>query len=230
MRESYYKILDVDKNATDDQIKSAYRGKVKRLHPDRYHGNSAPFRAVQEAYEVLCDPVRRQRHDDELAQAQRLHRTAPTGEPLSRRRYPPAEPLVPKGRSADPRGLFYEVPRADNLRRTIEQPSDVSLHPQGEPPEEIHVQVSLRPEQALRGGNIRLLVPLELMCPVCHGQGGSWFFECHRCYGKGVFAAEYPLELVFPARVTDGSSETVSLKRPGMADLLVTLHLKVHRW
>ncbi len=62
----YYKVLGVDRKANDDQIKRAYRELAKKYHPDRNPGNKAAeehFKSINEAYEVLKDPQKRQRYD-----------------------------------------------------------------------------------------------------------------------------------------------------------------------
>lgn len=62
----YYKVLGVDRKAGDDQIKRAYRELAKKYHPDRNPGNKAAeeqFKSINEAYEVLKDPQKRQRYD-----------------------------------------------------------------------------------------------------------------------------------------------------------------------
>src|ERR1700761_3093622 len=57
-----YKILGVRKRATAEQIKTAYREKVKQFHPDK-GGDAEKFREIQEAFEVLGDKERRKRYD-----------------------------------------------------------------------------------------------------------------------------------------------------------------------
>lgn len=63
----YYKILGVDKNATDDQLKKAYRHLAMKYHPDRNLDNpkaaEEKFKEAKEAYEVLSDPQKRQMFD-----------------------------------------------------------------------------------------------------------------------------------------------------------------------
>lgn len=68
---SYYEILGVDKNATPEEIKKAYRKKAIQYHPDRQGGKSDAekkeaedkFKEAAEAYGVLSDPDKRQRYD-----------------------------------------------------------------------------------------------------------------------------------------------------------------------
>ena len=62
----YYEILGVARNASDSEIKSAYRKLALAHHPDRNQGNKEAeekFKEAAEAYSVLCDPQKRQRYD-----------------------------------------------------------------------------------------------------------------------------------------------------------------------
>ncbi|OLA94733.1 MAG: hypothetical protein BHW64_02240 [Candidatus Melainabacteria bacterium LEY3_CP_29_8] len=62
----YYKILGVDKKATQTQIKSAYRKLAKKYHPDvdKTKAASDKFKEINEAYEVLSDKEKRERYDN----------------------------------------------------------------------------------------------------------------------------------------------------------------------
>jgi molecular chaperone DnaJ len=65
-KKDYYEQLGVDKNATDDQLKKAYRKMAKQYHPDANPGNKeaeAKFKEISEAYGVLSDASKRQKYD-----------------------------------------------------------------------------------------------------------------------------------------------------------------------
>jgi molecular chaperone DnaJ len=59
----YYKILGVEKNASDSEIKKAYRKLAQQHHPDTGKGNEKKFKEVTEAYEVLSDKQKRAQYD-----------------------------------------------------------------------------------------------------------------------------------------------------------------------
>lgn len=65
-KKDYYKILGINKNATEKEIKSAFRKQAKQWHPDANQSNpnaEAKFKEVNEAYEVLSDPDKRATYD-----------------------------------------------------------------------------------------------------------------------------------------------------------------------
>lgn len=62
----YYKVLGVEKNATTEQIQSAYRKLARKFHPDLNPGNKRAeekFKEINEAYEALHDPAKRAKYD-----------------------------------------------------------------------------------------------------------------------------------------------------------------------
>ena len=65
-KRDYYEVLGVDKKATDEEIKKAYRKIAIKYHPDRNPGDKEAeekFKEAAEAYDVLHDPKKRQQYD-----------------------------------------------------------------------------------------------------------------------------------------------------------------------
>jgi len=60
----YFNILGVDRSASEDEIKKAYRGLAMKHHPDR-GGNQTKFQEIEEAYRVLTDPNQRQQWEQQ---------------------------------------------------------------------------------------------------------------------------------------------------------------------
>ncbi|MCR4775180.1 MAG: molecular chaperone DnaJ [Saccharofermentans sp.] len=66
MARDYYEVLGVDKNASDDEIKKAFRQQAKKYHPDLHPGDKdaeAKFKEINEAYSILSDPDKKSKYD-----------------------------------------------------------------------------------------------------------------------------------------------------------------------
>ena len=64
MSTDYYNILEIDKNASSDDIKSAYKKLALKYHPDKNNGNDDKFKSISEAYSTLSDPQKRKQYDN----------------------------------------------------------------------------------------------------------------------------------------------------------------------
>lgn len=63
MAKDYYKILGVERNATEDEIKRAYRKLAHQYHPDKNKGDDKKFKEINEAYQVLGNKEKREQYD-----------------------------------------------------------------------------------------------------------------------------------------------------------------------
>jgi molecular chaperone DnaJ len=63
MSNNYYEILGVTKDASDEEIKKAYRKLAHQHHPDKAGGDEKKFKEINEAYQVLSDKTKRQQYD-----------------------------------------------------------------------------------------------------------------------------------------------------------------------
>ena len=103
-----YRVLGLLRGATLAQVKAAHRRLAKRFHPDGTTGDDARFLAIQEAYQLLSDPVRRREWD-------RAHAPGPVRAAGSRRRTTGAEPFHP-ATAAGVRRAIRRRPRAATPR------------------------------------------------------------------------------------------------------------------
>ena len=65
-KRDYYEVLGINKSASDDEIKKAYRKLAKKYHPDLNPGNKEAehnFKEINEAYDVLSDKNKKARYD-----------------------------------------------------------------------------------------------------------------------------------------------------------------------
>ncbi|MDQ3912393.1 MAG: DnaJ domain-containing protein [Actinomycetota bacterium] len=63
---NYYEVLGISRNASQSEIRNAYRKLAKERHPDHAGGSEAEFSRLQEAHHILSDPDRRRQHDEAL--------------------------------------------------------------------------------------------------------------------------------------------------------------------
>lgn len=235
MIKNYYIILEVTRDASPDEIKSAYRRKAKELHPDRYGENREPFQLVQEAYSVLSDPTRRRVHDATLDREQRgsipiRHRGT------EHRRHPNVEPLIPEKRPFD----FEDISLSQSFRTyrpSFEEIfdrlwSNFSLfgHPKAEERENLTIEIPLSADQARRGGRVRIAIPAQMTCSTCGGRACIGPFPCLRCDGEGVITGEFPVEISYPAGISDSYVTQIDLDRFGVHNFYLTVYFRVSDW
>jgi molecular chaperone DnaJ len=178
-RPDYYKILGVGKNATDEEIKKAYRKLARKHHPDRNPGDTQAeerFKEVSQAHDVLGDPDKRKQYD---------RGTGPFG--INMGGFDPSSfsggfgdilsNLFGGGAGAGP----GDGGRAGGVRG-------------GRPNvrgRDLETEVSLTFDQAVDGAQVPLAVPTSSPCPTCHGTGakpGTTPQVCPVCGGRGIEA------------------------------------------
>jgi hypothetical protein len=99
--------------------------------------------------------------------------------------------------------------------------------PEMDPLYSLNVEILLTPRQALRGGRVRLLVPAQLSCPLCHGRGGVGWFECAQCHGAGQISGEFPVVLTFPPGIVNNHVIQVPLDSLGIENFYLNVIFRV---
>lgn len=232
MPKNYYIILGVPSNSSQADIKAAYRRLVKEFHPDHFGKNHSPFLGIQEAYSVLSDPVRRRSYDSSLQESHKVRKEHIQPKPFQKNLKEDIEPLIPEQEPVDlghvslMRSFDEYWPSFDDLfDRIFRNFSDI--HTKGEKPEDLTVVIKLTPEQAFRGGHVRLSVPAKVRCPNCRGRGGVGLYECWRCSGTGSLTGEYPVMVSYPPGILDNHSVQLSLDCYGIQNLYLTVNFRI---
>ena len=177
MAKSPYETLGVSKNATQDEIKKAYRKLVREVHPDRNPGNEERFKEVQGAYDVLSDPEKRNQYD-------RLGTTN-------------GRPFGFGGSGGGTTYDFTDFDLGDIFGGLFNRGGRAQQQQQrGQRGNDVEVEVRVAFEDALKGVQVTIPVELELACHTCHGTGaapGTAPVTCPECSGSGVVATSQGL-------------------------------------
>ena len=235
----YYIILGISPDESEAGIKNAYRDLARRYHPDRAGAESTRrFQEVAEAYNVLGDRERRMAYD-----ASRRRSPVEPVEPraVDPRRRAPVEPL-----DMQP-GAFpgdWAAPAAtrrwsimddfmtryaihdeifDHFRRNF---TESSLRKSGHR-DALNLGIHLTREEARRGGDVELGVPVVSPCRRCHGSGRIGLYPCPQCRASGWFETEEYVALHIPPMVKDGTLMQIPLRRLGIEDILIRVLIRV---
>jgi DnaJ-class molecular chaperone len=237
MFKNYYIILGIDFDAEPAQIKSAYRRKAQELHPDHSGEDSLPFLQVQEAYRVLSDPRQKKAYDRRLLQIKKREtgledsaggrgkRSAAQPEPLiPKNRSMPIEPLEPISLSHSFANYFPSMEGiAVRLFRNIRNPDQLK----SEQSERLSVEIKLSRRQVSTGGQVRIMIQVNLYCPLCRGAGSLGFWQCLECLGSGVIRQELPLIVTYPSEIEERYEKNISLSRFGIDNYFLRVIFRV---
>ena len=171
-----YAVLGLEPQASSAEIKRAYRRLARRYHPGINPGDTAAealFRRINEAYEILGDPVRRRQYDDG-------GRVLPGGAPASG--------------SLEFAGFDFSVAAHGREAATFSELFADLLHPltrSGGRPEagvDLHAAVTVSFLEALRGTAKQVIVTRQHVCRACQGLGHVATAEarCAPCHGTGT--------------------------------------------
>ena len=197
-KRDYYEVLGVSKNATEDQIKKAYRTIAIKYHPDRNPGNKEAeekFKEAAEAYDVLHDPQKRQQYDTFGFNA------------------PGSGGFDPFGGASmnmdDIFSMFGDIfgghaggfggfgGGGSSRTRQRHRGSDLRL------------KVRLSLQEIAHGVTKKFKVRKDITCSHCHGSGaeaGSTSDQCPTCHGSGVIT--HTTQSIFGMMQTQGVCPT----------------------
>lgn len=170
MAKDYYKILGVDKGASEEEIKAAFRKKAHELHPDKTGGDEGRFKEVNEAYQALGNKEKRANYD----------------------RFGTAEPGGGFGGGFNGFGGFQQGGVQFDMNDLGDMFGDIFGGGRGRQREQRgrHIEMDARIafHDAAFGTDYDVELYKQLACDACSGSGaekGSKTIDCVQCGGSG---------------------------------------------
>ena len=215
-----YEALGVPKQASQDEIKKAYRKLARQYHPDKNPGDAAAeerFKEIQGAYDVLGDPAKRKKYDQLGPAMFGGGRNGPAGN----FNFDFSGNIGDLGDLSDLFGGIFGNVRSRAARS----------HAHAERGRDIEAEVSVSFDDSLKGLTAKIPVDVETACETCRGSGaepGTTPVMCPECRGRGVisddqgvFALSQPCPrcrgngtvIEKPCRVCGGSGRRRGTKR-----------------
>jgi molecular chaperone DnaJ len=257
-KQDYYKVLDVPRNASDSELKKAYRKLAMKYHPDRNKSDKTAeekFKEAKEAYEVLSDPRKRAAYD-QFGHAGIEGGMGSAGG--SRGGFNFSDVF---GDMGDVFGDIFgsrggqqrqqRAQRGADLRYTLELDLESAIHGTT-----VEIRVprivtckSCTGTGARKGtqpitcktcggeGQVRIqqgFFTIQQTCPDCHGNGQLIKDPCPDCRGQGQVQETKTLSVKIPAGIDEGNRIRLSgegeggLRGAPAGDLYVQIHLKPH--
>lgn len=167
VKKDYYKILGIDKNASQEEIKKAFRHLARKYHPDVAGKESEEkFKEINEAFQILNDPQKRAQYD------QFGHAAFKPGD-LAGFRWPNFDDLFRDLGFGDIFDVFSGF--RERTRRGPEQGADLKYD----------LEITL--EEAFSGSSKKIEVPVFVICNSCKGTGAKHgsLKSCPECEGTG---------------------------------------------
>lgn len=166
MSKDYYKILGVERDATPDEIKKAYRKMAMKYHPDKNDGDNeaeAKFKEAAEAYDTLSSPDKKANYD-------RYGSAGPGGSYNGG--------FGGFGNMEDIFSNFGDIfGNAFNQRYNGQRPQSRGSN--------LRIKVTLNIDEILKGASKKLRYKRQDKCKTCDGKGGSDVRNCIPCNGTG---------------------------------------------
>jgi len=169
MEKDYYQILGLQKGASKDEVKKAFRKKAAEHHPDKKTGNEEKYKEVTEAYSVLGDEKKKAEYD---TYGQSFNGAGGGGNPFGGG----GNPFGQGGMEFDMNDIFSQFGFGGGGGQQKQRGRDISI------------DINLKFEEAVFGVTRKVLLTKNNTCTTCNGNGakpGTSLDTCSTCNGQG---------------------------------------------
>ena len=206
----YYSILGVSRNASEAEIKKAFRKLARKYHPDVNPGDKsaeAKFKEMNEAYEVLSDKEKRAKYDRFGEHWQHADQFSQAG---ARQSYTTND----FGGGFGPGNIRFETGGIGSIFDEMLRGGmgGFSRQPQKRRGQDIETPVEVSLEEAYHGTRRTLSLQVQQPCPTCQGAGQVKNGVCPTCRGAGEVLGTERIEVSAPPGVKTGSRVRLSSK------------------
>ncbi len=193
----YYEILGINKNASIQEIKQAFRSLAQKNHPDKAGGNTEKFREINEAYQTLSDPEKKKMYDQygsAFSQAQakggfsgfdNFRDWASWAEAMKGSETKFDFDDLGFGNLGDIFENIFSAGRGSAFDRNFSEKAKNLHRQQGH---DIEIELALDFQEAVFGTEKEIKLERYIKCDICDGSGvepGSRFAVCRQCQGRG---------------------------------------------
>lgn len=222
--QDYYQILGVDRNATEKEIKAAYRRLARKYHPDMHTGEDKAkaeetFKKINEAYEVLSDPEKRAKYD-------RLGQNWQAGQDFGFSDLDGFEFYTSTGTTgfSDFFEILFGSGGLGGFRASTGASSFGRRRSRGS---DVEAEVELTLEEAFRGTEKLIQLNVNDTCDRCAGTGISGRSICRSCAGTGQKSTLKTVAVKIPPGITEGQKIRLKGQGSGKPGARGDLYLKV---
>ncbi len=237
MPKDYYETLGVRRDATEKEIKQAYRRLARKYHPDVNPGDKnaeAKFKEINTAHEVLSDREKRVKYDkygDKWQYADQFEKAGAAG----------GQPGAPyyEFSPGDGEGFHFggDIGGMDSIFEELLQGGRSRVFSRRARPQrgqDLETPVEVTLEEAYSGTSRTISLQSEETCATCKGTGRIQNVACSVCRGAGVVPNVKRLEVKIPAGVSTGSRVRIAGKgQPGhggpSGDLFLNITVMPHQ-
>jgi molecular chaperone DnaJ len=202
----YYKILEIEENATDDDIKKSYRALSKKYHPDVNPEGEEKFKEIAEAYEVLGNKVKREQY---INSKRNPFNGGGSFEDIINQMFNGGQPNRPRRKSAPDKVVKIQISPVESYlgsEKKIQYLKDNHCQACNGVGGEQQSCSSCKGAgfQIKTFGTGFMVQQMRVACGGCGGRGYTLVHRCYNCDGRGVKPMTNEVKVTLPVGIDSG--------------------------